>query len=152
MNESSPIRSGVEGEAPALGQKVTERGRRLDVFNSPKNHSKTTYYSDEVTALCPVTGQPDWYEVHISIDDTSDLLIESKSLKLYLQSFRDSGMFAEAFAAQIAHDTAQAVQNPTFVTVRQKPRGGVAIDTSSWGDYEPHDPEEANIEAEREVD
>lgn len=146
MTTKPEIRSGVEGEAPALGQKVAGRGQRLDVFDAPERHTKTTYRSDEVTAQCPITGQPDWYEVFITVQDTN-LLVESKSLKLYLQSFREEGMFCEAFAEKIADDVAQAVRGLVNVTVKQKPRGGIEITSSSFAFYvAPPDPEEANLE------
>lgn len=54
--------------------------------------------SDEVTSLCPVTGQPDWETVHIEFEPGA-YCIESKSLKLYLWSFREEGHFCEALAA-----------------------------------------------------
>lgn len=149
MTPKPEIRSTVEGQAPALAPKEEQRERRLDVFDAPKRHSKTTYTSDEVTGVCPITGQPDFYEVQISVDDGGDLLIESKSLKLYLQSFSDEGIFCEAFAEKIAADTANAVQSATFVTVTQKPRGGISIKSSAWGIPDPLDPEEANLEHER---
>ena len=109
---------------------VARDAGRLDTFEAPAGHRATTYQSDEVTAVCPVTGQPDWYVVTITVH--GEHLIESKSLKLYLQSFRDSGMFAEAFAARIAHDVQKAAQAEAVeVTVTQKPRGGVTITTTS---------------------
>jgi 7-cyano-7-deazaguanine reductase len=58
--------------------------------------------------------------------------IETKSLKLYLQSFRDEGIFAEAFAAWIANDVNQAAAPATCqVTVTQKPRGGITIEVTA---------------------
>jgi 7-cyano-7-deazaguanine reductase len=83
--------------------------------------------SKEVTAVCPVTGQPDWYEVEIEYAPDKKC-IESKTMKLYLQSFRQEGLFCEAFADKIAEDVFQAIL-PVSVDVRvtQVPRGGVAI-------------------------
>jgi 7-cyano-7-deazaguanine reductase len=85
-----------------------------------------TFTSDEVTALCPVTGQPDWYTVEIFMRTSTS--IESKSLKLYLGTFRDQGLFAELLAIEIA-DTVEECCKPEFgtVTVTQKSRGGITL-------------------------
>jgi len=144
MSEASTIRSGVEGEAPAIGQKVSDRGGALDVFNAPERHYETVYESDEVTANCPITSAPDWYTVKIVVGAESELLIESKSLKLYLHSFRDKGIFAEAFAALIADDCAKAIKAPVYCEVTQKPRGGITIHTKSWGYYTEEEPDAGN--------
>src|SRR4051794_30621144 len=90
-----------------LGGKIQGPRRQLDTFELPRSASSTTYKSDEVTSNCPITGQPDWYVVTITIYGSQKGL-ESKSLKLYLQSFRDEGQFCEAFADQIAQDVHEA--------------------------------------------
>jgi len=121
--------------APALAPKreqVSEpTWRTLEVFDAPGGHVSVAYHSDEVTALCPITGQPDYYTVVIELTEAPRLL-ESKSLKLYLGSYRQHGGFAEALASQIADDVAAAIDH-VEVTVRvvQKPRGGIAIDARS---------------------
>lgn len=104
----------------------------LEVFNKPTNCVRVRCVSDEVTANCPVTGQPDWYTVEINYTP-KEHCVESKTLKLYLQSFRDNGMFCEAFADRIASDFFKAVKpREVHVTVTQKPRGGVSIVSSSF--------------------
>lgn len=110
----------------ALGKHITTFDG-FDTFPCPPDIEEVTMTSDEVTALCPVTRQPDWYTVTIEYKPDT-LCIESKSLKLYLQSFRNDGLFCEAFAARIAEDISEAIK-PTScrVTVMQKPRGGVTI-------------------------
>ena len=103
----------------------------LDTFPCPVGVQEVTLTSDEVTALCPVTGQPDWYTVSIAYVPR-ERCIESKSLKLYLQRFRDEGIFAEAFAARIANDVAAATAPATCqVTVTQKARGGITIEVTA---------------------
>src|SRR5208337_3778916 len=88
---------------------------------------RVTMESDEVTSLCPVTGQPDWGTVIIEYAPRG-LCIESKSLKLYLWSFREEGIFCEALADRIADDVFAACQPGwCLVTVVQKPRGGIKI-------------------------
>jgi 7-cyano-7-deazaguanine reductase len=99
----------------------------LDTFPAPPGVTVVRMVSDEVTALCPVTGQPDWYEVAIAYRPDA-MCIESKSLKLYFQTFRDQGIFCEAFAEQIARDVMEACA-PRWVrtTIIQKARGGISI-------------------------
>ncbi|HYH03041.1 MAG TPA: preQ(1) synthase [Bacillota bacterium] len=110
-----------------LGQTVRQPSRVLEVFPKPEGITTVTMESDEVTSLCPVTGQPDWETVTIEYAPNQSC-IESKSLKLYLWSFREDGVFCEALAAQIANDIATACQ-PYWVevAVNQKPRGGVKL-------------------------
>lgn len=111
----------------ALGQKDKGPVRTLEVFPTPVNVKKVVLESDEVTSLCPVTGQPDWEKVCIEFEP-GPYCIESKSLKLYLWSFREEGAFCEALAARIAQDVWEACK-PVRVTVSvtQKPRGGITI-------------------------
>ncbi len=114
-------------EFKALGKHVTEPRRELETFPSPPYVDLVTLSSDEVTSLCPVTGQPDWETVTVEyVPD--QLCIESKSLKLYFWSLRNDGVFCEALAAQIATAVFDAA-NPLrcSVTVVQKPRGGITI-------------------------
>ncbi len=102
----------------------------LYTFPAPPGVTVIRMVSDEVTALCPITGQPDWYEVTITYRPDG-ACIESKSLKLYFQTFRNAGIFCEAFAERIAHDI-MAAAAPRWVrtTVVQKPRGGITITAS----------------------
>jgi 7-cyano-7-deazaguanine reductase len=111
----------------ALGHTVREPSRTLETFPKPAGITTVVMESDEVTSLCPVTGQPDWETVTIEYAPDRSC-IESKSLKLYLWSFRETGAFCEALADQIARDIAAACQ-PFWaeVTVTQKPRGGIKL-------------------------
>mgnify|MGYP001448813913 CR=1 FL=1 len=110
-----------------LGKTVRQPSRNLDTFPKPDGVETVVMESDEVTSICPVTGQPDWETVTIEYAP-DQACIESKSLKLYLWSFREEGVFCEALAAQIAKDIAAACQ-PFWVevTVTQKPRGGIKL-------------------------
>lgn len=124
-NHTNPVNR-EDAEYKALGKHVTIF-EGFDTFPCPPGIGEVTMTSDEVTALCPVTGQPDWYIVSIEYKPNA-LCIESKSLKLYLQSFRNDGLFCEAFAARIAEDISEAIKPASCkVTVVQKPRGGVSI-------------------------
>lgn len=114
-------------EFAALGKTTRHPSRALEVFPTPDGVAKVVLESDEVTSLCPVTGQPDWETVNIEYAPNKSC-IESKSLKLYLWSFREEGVFCEALAAQIAKDIASACEpHWVKVMVTQKPRGGVSI-------------------------
>lgn len=115
-------------EFVALGQPGNERYDGLETFANPGvTHVEMT--SDELTAVCPVTGQPDLYVATIEYWPGA-LCLESKSLKLYLSSYRNQGHFCEALAVKIRDDVAEAVEAPTEkvrVTLRQKSRGGITI-------------------------
>lgn len=81
----------------------------------------------EFTCLCPKTGQPDFAKIFISyIPD--QLLIESKSLKLYLFSYRNHGIFHEFVINKITRDLANLLK-PKFIKVTGNfmPRGGISI-------------------------
>jgi 7-cyano-7-deazaguanine reductase len=85
--------------------------------------------SDELTAVCPITGQPDFYVASIEYHPEG-LCLESKSLKLYLARFREEGAFCEALAVRIRDDVAAALELATdrvTVTLEQKARGGITI-------------------------
>jgi len=82
----------------------------------------------EFTSLCPITGQPDF--AHLVIDYVpKDRLVESKSLKLFLGSFRDVGAFHEDCTVAIALRLVQALK-PTWLRIGGYwyPRGGIPID------------------------
>ncbi len=99
----------------------------LETFPKPETVERVQLTSDEVTAVCPVTGQPDLYTVTITYWPAARC-VESKSLKLYFQTFRNEGIFCEAFAARIASDMMQALEpRACQIDVRQKPRGGITI-------------------------
>jgi 7-cyano-7-deazaguanine reductase len=115
-------------EFVALGQPGSEHYAGLETFPNPGvTHVEMT--SDELTAMCPVTGQPDLYVATIEYWP-GELCIESKSLKLYLSGYRNEGHFCEALAVKIRDDVAEAVQLPADkvrITLRQKARGGITI-------------------------
>jgi 7-cyano-7-deazaguanine reductase len=99
----------------------------------PWSHGDTDatveFTTNELTATCPITGQPDFYELKLSYRP-KESLIESKSLKLYLWNFRDRGIFAEDLAATLLKDLVAAC-NPAEMTVdlTQQVRGGLRIRT-----------------------
>ena len=88
----------------------------------------------EFTSLCPITGQPDFANIIISyVPD--EKLVESKSLKLYLFSFRNHGDFHEDVVNKIMKDLIKLME-PKYIEVWGKflPRGGLSIDPyCNWG-------------------
>ena len=97
----------------------------LECFPAPPSVTRVRFSTDEVTSMCPITGQPDFSSVTIDYQPAGRC-IESKSLKLYLWGFRDKGIFAEGLAAEIAAEVQRAAA-PVSVTVvvTQHVRGGI---------------------------
>jgi len=110
-----------------LGKTVRLPTKHLEIFPAPGEVEEVTLTSDEMTSLCPVTGQPDFDTVTIKYKPQASC-IESKSLKLYLWSYREEGVFCEALSQQIADDIFEACK-PVWVQVEvlQKSRGGITI-------------------------
>lgn len=124
-------------------------GEKVDAANSPEEavlervpnpHPDTLYcarfVAPEFTSLCPVTGQPDF--AHIVIDYApGDWLVESKSLKLFLQSFRNHGAFHEDCTIYIAKRLKELL-DPKWIRIAGYwyPRGGIPIDVF-WQSDEP---------------
>ncbi len=102
----------------------------LETFENkhPANDYFVKFNCPEFTSLCPVTGQPDFATIYISYVPDK-LLVESKSLKLYLFSFRNHGDFHEDCVNIIMKDLIQLLQ-PKYIEVWGKflPRGGLSID------------------------
>jgi 7-cyano-7-deazaguanine reductase len=112
----------------ALGHAGSEHYAGLETFANP-GVSRVEMTSDELAAICPVTGQADLYVAVIDYTPKG-LCIESKSLKLYLAHFRNEGAFAEALTVTIRDDVAEALELPkdsVQVTLTQKARGGITI-------------------------
>lgn len=88
--------------------------------------------SAELTAVCPVTGQPDSY--HIAITFTPQgWTIESKSLKFYLWHYRDEPVSAEDLAVRIADELAVRLETTVTVELDQAVRGGIAVHVQAVG-------------------
>jgi 7-cyano-7-deazaguanine reductase len=112
----------------ALGHAGSEHYAGLETFPNP-GVVEVELTSDELTAMCPITGQPDMYIATI-VYRPDALCLESKSLKLYLSRFRNEGAFCEALAVRIRDDVAGALQldkSSVEVTLEQKSRGGITI-------------------------
>lgn len=94
----------------------------------PDNDYFVKFNCPEFTSLCPMTGQPDFATIYISYVPDK-LLVESKSLKLYLFSFRNHGDFHEDCINKIMKDLVRLLE-PKYIEVWGKftPRGGISID------------------------
>ena len=120
---------------------LTQLGQKTDLPASPETavlervptaHAGTPYVvrftAPEFTSLCPMTGQPDF--AHIVIDYIpGDWLVESKSLKLYLHSFRNHGAFHEDCTLDIGKRLVDLLA-PQWLRIGAYwyPRGGIPID------------------------
>ena len=112
-----------------LGEGATRPKRELETFpnRNPERDYVVELDTNEFTCLCPVTGQPDFAEIHIRyVPD--ERIVESKSLKLYLWTFRDEGVFHEHFANLLLDDLVAAL-SPRWCEVEAlfNARGGIAI-------------------------
>ena len=115
-------------EFVALGHAGSDAYAGLESFPNP-GVERVEMTSDELTARCPITDQPDFYTATILYEPAA-LCLESKSLKLYLARFHDQGVFCEALAVRIRDDVASALElepDRVAVTLEQKPRGGITI-------------------------
>ena len=102
----------------------------LEVFENkhPDNDYFVKFNCPEFTSLCPITGQPDFATIYISYVPEK-YMVESKSLKLYLFSFRNHGDYHEDCINIIMKDLIKKM-DPKYIEVWGKftPRGGISID------------------------
>ncbi len=129
MNSNGRTEEGLR----ALGRKTEYRQdyapEVLECFEN--RHTENDYWvrfnCPEFTSLCPITGQPDFAEIRIAyLPDKR--MVESKSLKLYLFSYRNHGAFHEDCVNQIMKDLI-ALMDPKYIEVTGffAPRGGISI-------------------------
>ena len=101
----------------------------LEAFENkhPDNDYWVRFNCPEFTSVCPITGQPDFAEIRISYIPGMRM-VESKSLKLYLFSFRNHGAFHEDCVNMIMKDLI-ALMDPKYIEVTGffLPRGGISI-------------------------
>lgn len=118
------------GNQQQEGQQFEYNSGLLESFEN--NHPGRDYFvkfnCPEFTTLCPMTGQPDFATLYISyIPDIK--MVESKSLKLYLFSYRNHGGFHEDAINTIVNDLVE-LMDPRYLEIWGKftPRGGISID------------------------
>lgn len=111
-----------------LGREA-QPSKELEAFpnRTPDRFYMVNLETDEFTCLCPATGQPDFATIRIQyVPDRK--IVESKSLKLYLWSYRDEGVFHEHVVNQILEDLVQTL-DPHWIKVDGifNIRGGIGI-------------------------
>lgn len=109
--------------------RAAKPSKKLEAF---PNRNTDRYYSvtletSEFTCLCPMTGQPDFATIQVAyVPDQK--IVESKSFKLYLWSYREEGAFHEHIVNKILDDLVEAL-DPHWIQVKGifNPRGGIGI-------------------------
>lgn len=123
--DTTPDTSGLT----ILGTTVRHAVKHLETFPAPVGCTLVRFTCEEVASMCPVTAQPDLSTVTITYEP-GERCVESKSLKLYLWSFRDAAVFAEQLAVDVAAEVNRAA-SPVWVEVivEQRARGGIVTET-----------------------
>jgi 7-cyano-7-deazaguanine reductase len=114
-----------------LGESGTGPQRKLETFPAPEAGQIIELSTKEFTSFCPVTNQPDFGKIYL-VYTPDQTCLETKSLKLYWQSFRDEKEFWEYLAKKMKDDFVD-VLDPLYlsVTVSQNPRGGIPLTVTS---------------------
>ena len=128
MKKKMTVKEDLDG-LTLLGKGKAVAGRKLEAFpnHHPERDYVVTLYTEEFTCVCPLTGQPDFAKIKIQyIPDR--MILESKSLKLYLHSFRNEGTFHEHVCNVILDDIVAAL-SPRWCKVNAdfSVRGGIGI-------------------------
>ena len=129
---SSPVRDELTLLRPKDPSELPASPQEALLERVPNDHPGETYVArftcPEFTCLCPVTGQPDFARLVIDYVPGA-WLVESKSLKLFLGSFRNHGAFHEATTIAIARRIVEAAE-PVWLRIGGYwyPRGGIPID------------------------
>ena len=133
-----------EASITLLGNKATNYSSEynpalLETFENkhPDNEYVVTFLCPEFTTLCPITGQPDFGKIIIRYIPRQRM-VESKSLKLYLFSFRNHGDFHEDVVNVVMKDLVK-LMDPRYIEVKGEfmPRGGISIHPfANYGDSE----------------
>ena len=133
-------------------KKLNQLGKKSKILSDPKkvildtveNPNKKLKYvvrlsSPEFTSICPLTSQPDFGNIIIDYIP-SKLIVESKSFKLFLHSFRNHGAFHEECTLMIANKVINAV-SPAWLRIGGfwNPRGGIPIDIFYQTEKKPND-------------
>ena len=110
-----------------LGDPDAAADGRLETFPIDEPGLELVLDCGEFTCRCPVTGQPDWATIEIAYT-ARERVVETKSLKLYLETFREVGIFHEHVVQRIRDDLVAALDPEALaVTGRFNRRGGIAV-------------------------
>ncbi len=107
-----------------------DKQSQIELFDNPRPERdyRITIRCPEFTSVCPRTGQPDFGEIVVEYGPDKHC-IELKSLKFYLQSYRNKGIFYESLTNDILDDLSGACKPRWMkVTARFTPRGGITTD------------------------
>jgi 7-cyano-7-deazaguanine reductase len=119
------------GDLTVLGRTVRHPIDHVECFPAPEHVTQVRFTTEEVMSRCPVTGQPDLSSLVVEYRPDRRC-VESKSLKLYLWSFRDRKVFCEGLAAEVADEFVRAADpHEVRVTVTQRPRGGIVTEATA---------------------
>ncbi len=122
-----------------LGTGATRPERKLETFpnHHPNRRYRVVLETDEFTAVCPMTGQPDFATIRVEYIP-NERVVESKSFKLYIWSFRNEGIFHEHVTNVILDDLVAAL-DPHWcqVTGEFAQRGGIRITVTAEHAREP---------------
>ncbi|MCX6780183.1 MAG: preQ(1) synthase [Candidatus Magasanikbacteria bacterium] len=115
-----------------LGKGAASKAERsLEVFPNHSGDLEVELHCTEFTCRCPLTNQPDYAEIMINYTPDK-YVVESKSMKLYLETYRDVGVFHEHLAVDIGKDFVKFVKpKKCEVNVMFNVRGGIAI-SAKW--------------------
>jgi 7-cyano-7-deazaguanine reductase len=105
----------------------------FELFDNPcpQRDYLITIRCPEFTSVCPKTGQPDFGEIIVEYCPDK-LCVELKSLKFYMQSYRNKGIFYEALTNEILDDLTKACKPRRIkVTSRFTPRGGITTEVTA---------------------
>ncbi|MBQ9672179.1 MAG: NADPH-dependent 7-cyano-7-deazaguanine reductase QueF [Prevotella sp.] len=129
MNETNRKQEGLQQLGKKTDYATDYAPEVLETFvnKHPDNDYWVQFNCPEFTSLCPITGQPDFAEIKIMYIP-GERMVESKSLKLYLFSFRNHGDFHEDCVNTIMKDLVKLMQ-PKYIEVVGlfTPRGGISI-------------------------
>src|SRR3989338_6237015 len=115
-----------------LGSRASKPASTLEAFpNHAPGNLEVSLHCSEFTCRCPLTGQPDYATIDI-VYVPDKFVVESKSLKLYLETFREVGVFHEHLAVDIGKDFVKFIKPKSVsVKVNFNTRGGIAI-SAEW--------------------
>ena len=136
---SDPYTAPVLPDLTKLGNPDAQVDGVLETIEMPYLHKvgEVHLHCTEFTCRCPITNQPDWavIDIHYGPDTR---IVESKSVKMYLETWRDKGVFHELLAQHLLNAFVTVLE-PIWleVIVRFNTRGGIAITASaSWTNKE----------------
>lgn len=127
---------------------MEDKKKILETFENPNQDRDYTieHIAPEFTSLCPKTGQPDFATIHLEYIP-NELCVELKSYKLYLNSYRNDGMFFEAVTNKILDDLVEVLE-PSYLKVLAEfnVRGGISsiveVEFDEFDDLEEFDDDE----------